>query len=185
VTGAASVGGDARVRLFCALVLPEDVVERLVGWQRTLGDGEFRVVPPGNLHVTLAFLGPRPGRELDAIGVRVENAARDAGPIRLAVRHYRETRSVGMLVLDDEGGAASALAGDLATRLERLGVYRPERRRWLPHLTVVRFRKAPGLAPDELELEFMPSDAAVYLSRLRPSGAEYVVVQKFGLGEGG
>jgi len=181
VSRAASVGGDARVRLFCALVLPEDVADRLVEWQRTLGEGEFRVVPPHNLHVTLAFLGPRPERELEAIGLRLENAARDAGPIRLSVRRYSETRSVGMLVLDDEGGAASTLAADLATRLERLGVYRPEQRRWLPHVTVVRFRKAPRLAPEELELEFMPSDAAVYLSKLRPSGAEYVVVQKFGL----
>jgi 2'-5' RNA ligase len=185
VTGAASVEGDARVRLFCALVLPEDVVERVVAWQRGLGDGEFRVVPPDNLHVTLAFLGPRPERELEAIGLRLEHAARAARPIRLAVRHYRETRSVGMLVLADEGGAASALAADLAARLERIGAYRPERRRWLPHLTVVRFRTAPRLAPAGLELDFMPSDAAVYLSKLRPAGAEYVVVQKFGVGEGG
>lgn len=178
---AGSVGGDARVRLFCALVLPDPARAAIVEWQATLGSGDFRVVPPDNLHVTLAFLGPRPERELDAIGVRVENAAREAHPIRFTVRRYRETRSVGMLVLEDEGGAATALAADLATRLERLGVYRPEKRRWLPHLTVVRFRKPPRLAPDAPELEFMPSDAAVYLSRLRPSGAEYVVVQKFGL----
>ena len=56
-----------------------------------------------------------------------------------------------MLVLDDEGGRAAALAEDLQGRLEALGVYRRERRTWLPHLTVARFREPTGLraAPAE------------------------------------
>ena len=179
MTSPASVSGDERLRLFLALRLPDDALDAIERWQHAQLPN-VRVVPREHLHVTLAFLGHRPVGELAAIGGALRDAAAGAGEIRLTPVRYRETRSVGMLVLDDEGGAASALAGDLATRLERLGVYRPEQRRWLPHLTVVRFRKAPRLAPDELELEFMPSDAAVYLSRLRPSGAEYVVVQKFG-----
>jgi 2'-5' RNA ligase len=75
------------------------------------------------------------------------------------------------------------LADDLHGRLEALGVYRREQRAWLPHLTVVRFRERPRLAPPLPELEpFSPSDAAVYLSRLRSSGAQYEVVQSFALG---
>jgi 2'-5' RNA ligase len=88
-----------------------------------------------------------------------------------------------MLTLEDEDGRATALAEDLFGRLERLGVYRQERRAWLPHVTVVRFRERPGLRPDLPELPpFGPSDAAVYLSRLRPTGAQYVVLESFGLG---
>ena len=182
---AGSVGGDVRVRLFCALRLPGDAVERIVAWQRAeLGEGDVRVVASDNLHVTLVFLGPRPERELEAIGQQLEWAAEAAAPIALRVLRYRETRSVGMLILDDEGGAAAALAADVGERLERLGVYRREKRPWLPHLTVARFRRAPRLAPAAPELELVPSDAAVYLSRLRPTGAEYVVVQQFGLGGG-
>src|SRR4051794_21391445 len=155
MTSAGSVGGDAKVRLFCALTLPGDAVERLVEWQRAIPPGDFRVVPPENLHITLAFLGPRPERELDAISLRLEEATRAAGPISLTVRRYRETRSVGMLVLDDERGEAAALAADVGTRLERLGVYKVERRPWLPHLTVVRFRRPPRLSPEVPEIEFM------------------------------
>ena len=40
------------------------------------------------------------------------------------------------------------LASDLSERLERLGVYRPEQRPWLPHVTVARFRRPPRLRPD-------------------------------------
>ena len=46
-----------------------------------------------------------------------------------------------MIVLQDVTGAATALAEDLGARLERLGVYRFERRPWLPHVTVLRFRR--------------------------------------------
>ena len=104
-------------------------------------------------------------------------------PARLELRGYRETRSVGMLVFDDEGGRAAALAVDLQTRLEALGIYERERRRWLPHVTVLRFRERPRLRPALPELEpFVPSDAAAYLSRLRPGGAQYEVLESVPVG---
>ena len=88
-----------------------------------------------------------------------------------------------MLVLADEEDASTNLAEDLFGRLEALGVYEREQRRWLPHLTVVRFRQRPRLDPPLPELgAFSPSDAAVYLSRLRSTGAQYEVVQSFLLG---
>ena len=88
-----------------------------------------------------------------------------------------------MLVCDDGDGRAGSLADDLFGLLEALGVYQRERRPWLPHVTVTRFRKPLGLDPDLPEVEpFSPSDAAVYLSRLHPSGAQYEVLESFGLG---
>ena len=88
-----------------------------------------------------------------------------------------------MLALADEEGRAAALALDLHERLEALGVYERERREWLPHVTVLRFRKRPRLDPTSPELErFAPSDAAVYLSRLRPSGAQYEALETAALG---
>jgi RNA 2',3'-cyclic 3'-phosphodiesterase len=142
-----------------------------------------RGVVRANLHVTLAFLGRRPADEVAAIARELREAAEAAGPARFAVSRYRETRSVGMLVLDDEGSRATALADDLHGRLERLGVYERERRPWLPHLTVVRFRVRPRLAPPLPELgPFGPSDAALYHSVLRPTGAQYEALETFALG---
>ncbi len=180
---AASVAGDARLRLFLALQLGDPVLDALVAWQRRLPSAGARLVPRENLHLTLAFLGSRPAGELGRIATELDHAARAAEPIELRVRRYRETRSVGMLVLDDRGGAAGRLAADLHGRLERLGVYEPERRGWLPHLTVVRFRERPRLAPDLPDLgPISPSGAAVYHSVLRPSGAQYVVRHSAPLG---
>jgi 2'-5' RNA ligase len=142
-----------------------------------------RVVPPGNLHITLAFLGSRPGSDLEPVAGAVRDAAAGAERPELEVRGYRETRSVGMLVCDDRDGRAAALADDLFGRLEALGVYQRERRPWLPHVTVTRFSRRLGLEPKLPVLgRVSPSDAAVYLSRLHPSGAQYEVLESFGLG---
>jgi 2'-5' RNA ligase len=180
----ASVAGRESLRLFCALRLPDDVLAAVTSWQEAHIHG--RAVARANLHVTLAFLGHRPASELEPIVGATRAAAAAAGSIELQPVRYRETRSVGMLVFADEAGAATALADDLHARLDRLGVYKRERRQWLPHLTVVRFRERPRLRPPLPELgAFAPSDAAVYLSRLRSSGAQYEVVQSFALGVGG
>jgi 2'-5' RNA ligase len=182
VTSAASVRGDERLRLFCGLRLPGGVLDRIGAWQtEQLRDG--RIVPREHLHVTLAFLGGRPAAELPAITAALEAAARDAEGITFTARRYRETRSVGMLVLDDPTGEAGRLADRLFDGLEALGVYERERRAWLPHVTVLRFRSPPRLAPPVPDLgAFSPSDAAVYHSRLRPSGAQYAVLETAVLG---
>jgi RNA 2',3'-cyclic 3'-phosphodiesterase len=182
MTSAGSVGGDERLRLFCALRLPDDVLDRVEAWQAEhLRDG--RIVPREHLHLTLAFLGGRPATELPAITAALESAARGAGEIVFAARRYRETRSVGMLVLDDAEEEGRRLAARLFEGLEALGVYEREKRPWLPHVTVLRFRQPPRLRPPVPDLgTFSPSDAAVYISRLRPSGAQYEVLESVALG---
>jgi 2'-5' RNA ligase len=181
VTSAATVEGRDRLRLFCALRLPEETISDLVAWQGLELAG--RIVPPDNLHVTLAFLGGRPAGELGPIARELREAAAAAQLPVLRLRGYRETRSVGMLVFDDEEGRATSLAEDVHGRLERLGVYRREQRPWLPHLTVLRFRQQPRLQPSLPELgAVVPSEAAVYHSLLRPTGAQYEVLESVALG---
>ena len=171
-----------RLRLFCALRLPDGAVADVHAWaERELRGG--RVVPPPNLHVTLAFLGRRRADVLPSVAEELRTAAARAERPVLRLRGYRETPSVGMLILDDEDGRAAALAADVHRRLERIDVYEPERRPWLPHLTVLRFRERPRLRPPLPDLgEVCPSEAAVYHSVLRPAGAQYEVLHSFALG---
>jgi RNA 2',3'-cyclic 3'-phosphodiesterase len=177
VSQGGSVGADERLRLFCGLRLPDDVLDAVVAWQAAnLTDA--RAVARRNLHVTLAFLGSRPRSELAGIVAALRGAAAAAGPIVLEPDRYRETRAAGMLVLGDREGRAAALAGDLQ---RRLGI--DEGRPWLPHLTVVRYRERPGLRIEPPATgPFAPSDAAAFLSRLSPSGAQYEVLESVALG---
>jgi 2'-5' RNA ligase len=183
VTSAGSVEGDEHLRLFCALRLPDELLDGIERWQHEQLAGGGRLVTHGNLHATLAFLGRRPASELPAIADALRAAAAETGEIVLSPSRYRETRSVGMLVLEDETGEGARLAGRLFDGLERLGVFEREQRPWLPHVTVLRYRERPRLRPPVPELgSFAPSDAAVYMSSLRPTGAEYAVLEAVPLG---
>jgi 2'-5' RNA ligase len=187
MTSRDSVGGDGRLRLFLALRLPDEALDVLEAWQRAgLPADRVRIVPRGHLHVTLAFLGHRPAGELPVVVEALREAASEAvDELRLTPVRYRETRSVGMLELADAEGRAGALAEGLQGRLEALGVYRREARAWLPHLTVARFRERQGLRlepPNRGTYVLIPSDASAYLSRLRPGGAQYEILESVPLG---
>ena len=176
------MAGDGRIRLFCALQLPDDALDALAAWQgeRLLGG---RLVRRDDLHVTLAFLGARPADEVPAIVTELREASAAAAPVELRPRRYRETRSVGMIVCGDAGGAAAALAADVQERLERLGVYRREGRPWLPHVTVLRFRTRAGLhpeVPNRCSIHVVRS--ALYRSSLGPGGARYDALETAALG---
>jgi 2'-5' RNA ligase len=177
--------GNERLRLFVGLRLPADVVAGVVEWQAAaLAGAPVRVVEPENLHVTIAFLGGRPAAELDAIESAVREAANEAGRPLLQVARYRETPRVGMLVLRErEPRHAHRLAGDVMRRLQELGVYEPEKRDWSPHVTVARFRAQPQLSPAVPDLgAISPSELALYHSVLRPTGAQYAILESVALG---
>ena len=177
---AASVSARERLRLFCGLRLPEEVLDRVERWQREHLSG--RAVTRENLHVTLAFLGSRPRDDVPKVTAALE-AVPAYSPMPLRARAYRETRSVGMVILDDVTGRASGAAQQVHKTLSDLGIYEPERRPWLPHVTVLRFRERPGLGPPTPDLgTFSPSEAAVYHSVLRPTGAQYEVLESVALG---
>jgi 2'-5' RNA ligase len=180
----ASVGEGETLRLFFGLPLPLDAADSIVTWQRaTLSGSDLRLLPREHLHVTLAFLGRRPAAELPALGAALREAAAEIERPVLSLLRYRETERVAMLVFEDRGGHAGELYRGLAARLEQLGAYKPERRPWLAHVTVARFRTRPRLRPVLPELEpISPSEAALYHSVLRPSGAQYDIVDSVALG---
>ena len=112
-----------------------------------------------------------PGRRASCrrSSTRFATRLRQQAPFELEPSGYRETRTVGMVVLRDPSGGAGRLAAGLHERLERIGVYRREARAWLPHVTVLRFRDRPRLRRLHPPFAaFAPSDAAAFLSLSAP-----------------
>ena len=178
-----------RARLFVALDLPDDVREGLAAWgKQALGDPALRPVAQESLHVTLAFLGYRPEKEIEQIAEVVRESAGPAPWVELRDPEQRPPRGRARLyALPVVSPGAEALQAGLEQRLVEKGFYKPEKRPFWPHVTVARVRpeargsrrpavvsEPPGPIPEGLTEPRNAIRMTLYRSVLQPSGARYV-----------
>lgn len=175
---------EETVRLFVACDLPRDVGYEVSQWQARALEPHDDVRVTGSLHITLCFLGSLPRTKIDGItdalaGIRFTPFTLGFGePIFLP---ERGARRVVALPLDDPSGALTALQADVAAELAARQLYKPEKRRYLPHLTVARYRH-PG-HPFPLQNvtvgEFGVDRMVLYSSLLERAGAVHTPVATF------
>src|SRR6476469_8063045 len=178
-----------RARLFVALDLPEAVTAGIEAWGReALADPALRRLPVASLHVTLVFLGYRPEKEIGRSGEIVEGLAGPAPRIELRDPVQRPERGRPRLfALPISSPETVSLQGELEERLVAERLHEPERRPFWPHLTVARVRpegrgskrpqpveRPPGPLPEGVrERTFDSVRVSLYLSELKPQGAQY------------
>ena len=145
------------------------------------GREELRPVAADSLHLTLAFLGYLPEREIDRVAeVALAPAAGRRAPTLVPLGAVGVPRSRPRLIaldLEDTGGGATALQSAVSERLVRARLYRPEKRPFWPHITLARVKRGARARP----LEPGPVPTAkleairltLYRSTLRPQGALY------------
>jgi len=185
-----------RARLFVALDLPDAVRVGLAAWGReSLGDPALRPVPAENLHITLAFLGYRPEKEIERIGAAIGESAAPAPLIELRDPVPRPPRGRARLyALPAVSPGAERIQARLSDVLAAERLYEPEKRPFWPHLTVARVRpegrgsrrpkhveRPPGPLPQGLCEGFHGVRVTLYRSELKPSGARYVPLAQFEL----
>jgi 2'-5' RNA ligase len=178
-----------RARLFVALDLPDEVREGIGAWGReALADPALRPIPAESLHITLAFLGYRPEKEIEAIAQVVRESAGPAPWVELLDPEQRPPRGRARLfALPALSPGTEVLQAGLEQRLVEAGFYEPEKRPFWPHLTVARVRPEargsrrpavvsdpPGKLPQGLSGAFLGVRLALYRSELQPTGARYV-----------
>ena len=123
--------------LFLAPDIPENMREPLLDVAGRLGVGDE--VAEENLHLTLAYLGPQPEHVLDQIdgfcrGMRF-------GPIRLACRElaiFGGKRPAALAMMVERVPELGALQEKVA-QVARMSGVDLARRRFKPHITLVRF----------------------------------------------
>ncbi len=132
-----------RARLFVALDLPDEFAGGIVAWGREeLADPALRPVAPESLHITLAFLGHRPEKEIERIAAVIAANARP-GAVGRAARPGRSGRRGGgpaLFALPALSPGAEALQAGVARGWTEAGFYEPEKRPFWPHVTVARVR---------------------------------------------
>ena len=176
---------EPRARLFVALELPAQARDALTRWQAEALAGredELRPVAPEALHVTLAFLGSRPEREIEPIGTALTEAVAGNRAPRLEPTTVKPIppRRPRLFALDlaDPDGAAAAVQAKVSQALESKGFYTPEKRPFWPHVTVARVKKrqrnitTPPDAPPPTD-PFIAPEVVLYRSHLHPKGARY------------
>lgn len=189
-----------RARMFVALDLPTGLRDGIVAWgERELRDPALRVVAPESLHVTLAFLGYLPEREIERLGEIVRGLEAKAPTLRLedpvAQPSPRRTR---LFALPAIAPAARPLQRELEGKLVARGLYKPERRPFWPHVTVARVRSAgrgsrrpavverpPGALPKRLLEPALCVRVTLYRSVLQPQGSRYTPLAQVELSQDG
>ncbi len=189
-----------RARLFVALDLPEALREAIAGWGRQeLADPALRAVPCESLHVTLAFLGYLPEKEIGRLGGIVEGLEGPAPTIELGDPVARpSSRQPRLFALPADSPGAMTLQAELARRLVAARLYKPEKRPFWPHVTVARVKsegqrarrprrveKAPGGLPRDLLHSTSCVRVTLYRSEIQPQGARYTPLAQVELSEDG
>ncbi len=183
------------MRLFVAADVPDAPRAALAEHGRALAQaGGWRAVPEASLHLTLAFLGERPDGDAAPIAAALDAvvaAGASAPPTALGAPVLLPPRAprVAAVRLEDPGGAVAALQGAVSRALVELGVHTPERRAFLPHVTVARRVRGPaggpvaGSAGDSVagpaaSARFVLPSVTLYRSRLSRAGARYEAVHR-------
>jgi 2'-5' RNA ligase len=179
------------LRLFVAIEIPEPA--------KTLVDDAFRPwreefpqarwVPRENWHVTMKFLGRTWPRLTEWVPERVEAAAGEVRPFRVALAGLGSfpSRRKGRVLwagLEDEGAGSTQLASVLDENLQ--DEFPPEKRPFHPHLTVARSDPPLSLPPEfsetVLRTEAWEVDHLVlFRSHLRRPAPRYEPLASFAL----
>lgn len=186
------------MRLFVALELSPEVhaavrgvVERLRG-----SEADVRWVRPQGMHLTLKFIGEVPAEKLPAVREALAGVKSDSA-VRLAFRslgYFPNPRRPRVLWIGVEASPNLApLAAQVEAALEPLGIA-AEKRAYVPHLTLGRFRSERRLARLQEVIAELPSTdcggfetrtLALFQSKLAPQGAEYTRLDEFIFARGG
>ena len=160
-----------------------------MAWQARLRGG--RIVPPENLHVTLAFLGHTPDERLDDVVAAAREAAALVPPFVLSfdrAGRFPERGRPRVVWLGMADGEANVVElGSAASAGLRKRALDFEDRPLAPHLTLARVAddasaaeaKTVGAALEGLAIErlrFGVTEIAVVQSVLSPKGARYTAL---------
>jgi 2'-5' RNA ligase len=183
------------LRSFIAIELPESVRTALSELQSELKEcgADVRWVKPEGIHLTLKFLGDVKEEDVDHVVKLIEGACRKYKAFNLEIAGagvFPNKRSPRVLWVGINGnGTFKALQSEIDDAMDSMG-FEKENRKFIPHLTLGRFRSLKGMdalmervelnrdiklgSADVNKISLMKSD-------LGPAGAKYTRVAEIAL----
>jgi 2'-5' RNA ligase len=183
------------LRSFIAIELPEPVRTALSELQNKFKEcgADVRWVRPEGIHLTLKFLGDVKEQDVDSIVKLIEGTCRKYKAFNLEIAGagvFPNKRSPRVLWVGINGnGTFKALQNEIDDTMSSMG-YEKENRKFIPHLTLGRFRSFKGMdelmEKVELHRDSILGSADVnkislMKSDLGPAGAKYTRVAEIAL----
>ncbi len=179
------------IRLFVALEIPEEVLsvvlserDKVIGYENNI-----RWEPKEKLHITLKFLGDTKDSLVEQICYGLETGVKKIKPFRLELNKFGVFRRGGDPKILWIGMKESKLLSNFVDEIEesfcKFG-YTKEKRKFKPHVTLLRFRGGENtekilklLEVNLPSLSFYAKKVSLFKSELRQSGSVYTELKSF------
>jgi 2'-5' RNA ligase len=188
----------AVLRTFIALDVPSAVLDTITRIQNRFKSLGLHAswVKPGNIHLTLKFLGDTDPDRIPGIQNKLSEALAPFAPFQLVLNSvgvFPDTHRPRVLWvgLKDDSGRLKTLQTATEKALESAG-FPIEQRPFSPHLTLARIKSPKGKKALQEELDavnqegiephpFEVDEIKLYKSQLTPKGSIYTVLANFKL----
>jgi len=175
-------------RLFISLSVPEKTRKAIKSRTSALRGslGNIRWESPGKFHITLRFPGQTRRAEIGAIVTAIRCCCEDFSPQNIKTsgveslirRRYPET----LAVIVEAENSLFDLKDAIDSALESVG-FEPEKRDFIPHITIGRARKRMKLPElPQFEIAFTADTVCLMESELGREGAVHMSLRNFEMG---
>jgi len=189
---------DQQIRCFIAIHLPSEIQAQISDFIADLKkySNDVRWVKAKNIHLTLKFLGEIDSKRVNSVKECLYPIGNEFPPFNLSISGsgcFPNKKRPRVFWLGMEQGKDNPLFGVnkwIENQLSKLG-FEKEKRRFSPHLTLGRVRTKPPVNFSGLftflennpftPAKFLVRDIFFMQSSLKPTGAEYRVIEKYPL----
>lgn len=180
------------IRLFVALEIPQPVKDRLIEIRKSVCDDEikFRWEPEEKFHITLKFIGDINEKFLEQIKsdlLFLENHKKLEGIVRQFGFFFRDGIPSILWASLELVPEVNKIVAELEDLFTKYGIQK-EKRKFKPHLTLLRIKKDPGKdfinsfkAVNFEPLIFQSDKIILFQSELTKSGSKYYELKTYHL----
>ncbi len=182
-------------RIFLSINLPEKIKNKLAEYQEKW-DIPVKWTNKDNLHITLVFLGYTKDENLGLICESVEEVVKKSSPFVLKLEKvcYNDLKDIPRMVwvVGKKNSQLDSLKNNLENSLSRNNFSSPQRKSFIPHVTLGRIKKwqfrkmEPEDIPEikeEISLSFEVNSIELMNSVLKRKGPKYEILQSFQLND--
>jgi 2'-5' RNA ligase len=184
------------LRLFLAIDIPSEIREGLTKIQNHFKslDLDASWVRPGNIHLTLKFLGSTEPEKISQIVDIMNTCVKSTAPISLSLNevggfpNLKQPRVLWVGLADAQGSLVSAQK-NMDRNLAKLG-FEADKKIFFPHLTLARIKSPKGRQAIKHKVAslqmgekktFSVTSIKLYKSELTPRGAIYTSLHEFNI----